>query len=270
MPMEKTKCALLDTDFISKLHITRKDDENRLIDRVLELQDYRFMCHEQITVELGRHNTSAKDWLKEKIDREIIQKFTDKQLIEELRQVYGKNAIPMYLHYLRNACNLFDSTFYGNYYAGLEQIRDISDDIFVTEIAKCDLAVGCDNNLGEIKTYTLQQVMQNREDIRVYVFYSDDRKARVGLAYGGGISSISALSAFYVLKERLGIEKEEAKVYFDSWMQYHQIKNQTSFRVHRATKEQQLMKMDGYEIFDRIYDGTVGVARDGDLLLRSL
>ena len=44
--MEKTKCALLDTDFISKLHITRKDDENRLIERVLELQEsywrYRF------------------------------------------------------------------------------------------------------------------------------------------------------------------------------------------------------------------------------------
>ena len=36
--------------------------------------------------------------MKEKIDREIIQKFTDKKLIEELRQVYGKNAIPMYLH----------------------------------------------------------------------------------------------------------------------------------------------------------------------------
>ena len=62
--MEKTKCALLDTDFISKLHITRKDDENRLIERILELQDYQFVCHEQITIELGRHNASAKDWLK--------------------------------------------------------------------------------------------------------------------------------------------------------------------------------------------------------------
>ena len=40
------------------------------------------------------------------------------------------------------------------------------------------------------------------------------------------------------------------------------------FKVHKATKEQQLMKMDGYEIFDRIYDGSIGVAKDGDLLLR--
>ncbi|MCI8375528.1 MAG: hypothetical protein HFI29_08840 [Lachnospiraceae bacterium] len=52
--MGKTKCALLDTDFISKLHIIRKDDENRLIDRVLELPGYQFVCHEQIAIELGR------------------------------------------------------------------------------------------------------------------------------------------------------------------------------------------------------------------------
>lgn len=270
MPMEKTKCALLDTDFISKLHITRKDDENRLIERVLELQDYQFACHEQITIELGRHNASAKDWLKGRIEEGSIQKFSDRKLIEELRQFYGKNAISMYLHYLNNACNLFDSNFYGEYYASLEQISEVSDDVFASEIANCDLAVGCDNNLGEIKTYLLQQVMQNREDIRLYAFYSDDRKARAGLTYGGGVPSVSALAAFYVLKERLGIEKAEAKEYFDSWMQYHQKTNQTSFKVHKATKEQQLMKMDGYEIFDKIYDGTMRVARDGDLLLRSM
>ena len=144
----------------------------------------------------------------------------------------------------------------------------LSDDDFAKEIEACDLAVGCDNNLGEIKTYLLQQVLQNREDIQLYVFYSDDRKARAGLTNAGGIPSISALSAFYVLKVRLGLEKAEAKVYFDSWMRFHQSSNQTSFKVRKATKEQQLMKMDGYEIFDRIYDGSIGVAKDGDLLLR--
>lgn len=268
MPMGKTKCALLDTDFISKLHITRKDDQNRLIDRILELPGYQFVCHEQITIELGRHNATAKDWLKGRIVEGNIQKFSDKKLIEELRNLYGKNAISMYLYYLETACSLFSSSFYKVHYAELEQKLGMSDDDFAKEIATCDLAVGCDNNLGEIKTYLLQQVLQNREDIQLYVFYSDDRKARAGLTYAGGIPSISALSAFYVLKVRLGMEKAEAKIYFDSWMKLHQSSNQTSFKVHRATKEQQLMKMDGYEIFDRIYDGTIGVAKDGDLLLR--
>ncbi len=266
--MGKTKCALLDTDFISKLHITRKDDQNRLIDRILEIPGYQFVCHEQITIELGRHNTSAKDWLKDRIEESRIQKFSDKKLIEELRGLYGKNAISVYLYYLETACSLFSSSFYKEYYSELEQKQGLSDDNFVKEIAACDLAVGCDNNLGEIKTYLLQQVLQNREDIQLYVFYSDDRKARAGLTYAGGIPSISALSAFYVLKVRLGMEKSEAKIYFDSWMRLHQNSNQTSFKVHKATKEQQLMKMDGYEIFDRIYDGSIGVAKDGDLLLR--
>lgn len=77
--MGKIKCALLDTDFISKLHITRKDDQNRLIDRILELPGYQFVCHEQITIELGRHNASAKDWLKDRIEEGSIQKFSDKK-----------------------------------------------------------------------------------------------------------------------------------------------------------------------------------------------
>ena len=77
--MGKTKCALLDTDFISKLHITRKDNQNRLIDRILELPSYQFVCHKQITIELGRHNTSAKDWLKDRIEEGSIHKFSDKK-----------------------------------------------------------------------------------------------------------------------------------------------------------------------------------------------
>lgn len=268
--MEKTKCALLDTDFLSKLYSTRKDDGNRLIDRVLELPGYQFVCHEQIILELGRHNTSAKDWLKNHIDEGSIQKFTDKKLIEELRLFFGRNGISMYLHYLNNACTLFDSNFYEKYYAGLEQNNELSDDEFAAEIANCDAAIGRDNNLGEIKTFLLQQILQIREEIQLYVFYSDDRKARVGLAYAGGVPGVSALSMFFVLKEKLKIDKTEAKVYFDSWMQLHKNNGQTSFKVHKATKEQQLMKMEGYEIFDRIYDDSIGVAMDGDLLLRDI
>ena len=46
--MTKEKYALLDTDFISKTHLIRKDDQNKMIDRVWELPEYRFYCHEQI------------------------------------------------------------------------------------------------------------------------------------------------------------------------------------------------------------------------------
>ena len=35
--MTKEKYALLDTDFISKTHLIRKDDQNKMIDRIMEM-----------------------------------------------------------------------------------------------------------------------------------------------------------------------------------------------------------------------------------------
>jgi hypothetical protein len=32
--------AILDTDFISKTHLIRKDDQNKMIDRIMEMQGY--------------------------------------------------------------------------------------------------------------------------------------------------------------------------------------------------------------------------------------
>lgn len=215
--MIEKKYALLDTDFISKLHITRKDDQNRLIDKILELPGYQFLCHEQITFELERHNTTAIDWLQRKIADGVIQKYSDAD--------------------------------------------------FIIKIANCDENVGNDNNLGEIKTYLLQQILQTQEEIKLYVFCSDDKNARDGLAYGGGIPCISALSSFYILKRKLGMERDEARLYFDSWMQYHQMYKQVDFKVHKDTKEMQLIKMNGYEIFDRIYDGTLTIMKNGNLKL---
>ena len=55
--MANEKYALLDTDFISKMHLIRKDDQNKLIDKIMVMPNYTFYCHEQISVELLRHNT---------------------------------------------------------------------------------------------------------------------------------------------------------------------------------------------------------------------
>lgn len=168
-----------------------------------------------------------------------------------------------------NAAVMDEDNFYAQYYASLEQYTERSEEDFFVEIARCDTAIGCDNNLGEIKTYLLQQVLQNREDIQLYIFCSDDKKARIGMANVGGIFCISAISSFYVLKEKLRMERSEAKLYFDSWMQFHQSKGQTSFKVHSDTKEMQVIKMDGYEIFDRIYNGTMTILKNGNLKIRN-
>ncbi len=38
--MGEGKYALLDTDFISKAHLIRKDDSNKLIDKIINLPNY--------------------------------------------------------------------------------------------------------------------------------------------------------------------------------------------------------------------------------------
>lgn len=56
--MANEKYALLDTDFISKTHLIRRDDQNRLIDKIMEIPNYTFYCHKQISIELLRHNVA--------------------------------------------------------------------------------------------------------------------------------------------------------------------------------------------------------------------
>ena len=40
--MANEKYALLDTDFISKMHLIRKDDRNKLIDKIMAMPNYTF------------------------------------------------------------------------------------------------------------------------------------------------------------------------------------------------------------------------------------
>jgi len=83
--MTKEKYALLDTDFISKTHLIRKDDQNKMIDRVMELPEYRFYCHEQIRTELARHDIGdSSEWLETKISDGSVHCISDEEIIDEL------------------------------------------------------------------------------------------------------------------------------------------------------------------------------------------
>ena len=92
----KEKYALLDTDFISKTHIIRKDEQNKLIDRITEMPGYRFYCHEQIMTELLRHNIAGSpEWLEKKISSGLVHCFTDEEIIADLKEIYSNSALAM-------------------------------------------------------------------------------------------------------------------------------------------------------------------------------
>lgn len=136
--MTNEKYALLDTDFISKMHLIRKDEENHLIDRIMEMPNYHFYCHVQVRIELERHNIAGEpEWLEKALDE--------------------------------------------------------------------------GQNLGELKTYVLFQMLYLKYGEKIYVFCSDDRNARNGIVSIGGARCISVLSSFLRLQKECNFKKERGR-----------------------------------------------------------
>lgn len=56
--MSKNRCALLDTDFISKLYATKIDDSERFIQRIICIDTFHFVCHFQTIKEINNYDSS--------------------------------------------------------------------------------------------------------------------------------------------------------------------------------------------------------------------
>ena len=85
--MANEKYALLDTDFISKMHLIRKDDHNKLIDKIMAMPGYCFYCHKQIQVEIMRHNIAgAPEWFQSKIESKSICMYDDEMILDDYQE----------------------------------------------------------------------------------------------------------------------------------------------------------------------------------------
>ena len=261
---EINRCALLDTDFISKLYITKASDSDRLIYRILSIADFHFVCHKQTSIELARHNQWASKWLDE---TSPVTVYTDRALIQLMGSTFGAAAYGSYVNMLHRSCDIFAQAFFDTYYTPLEQY--VTDawgnydlDEFVALIDACDAVIGEDNNLGEIKLYTMAQILERSGTEELYIFCSDDRKARYALSGQADMDCVSALASFYLLKKYLDMKKEDAQVFFDSWMLFHKGTNQERFQVYNASGHQ-LEKLLGQDIFDMLYNDELYLMKDG-------
>lgn len=172
--------ALLDTDFISKTHSVQDDGGNHLIDRVMELPEYEFFCHAQIVTELNRYNADTPIWLSEKIGAQKIKSYTDQEILESLSLVRGPLACATYTQMLKLACDAFSRDYFSEHYRALEDAdyATISTEDYLKELQLLDIEVGKKNNLGEIKSFVLLQVLSVMLGEQIYVFCSDDKNAR--------------------------------------------------------------------------------------------
>ena len=264
--MEKKKIALLDTDFIFKTHISQSTTDH-LIDQVLLLPGYDFYCHSQIATELGRHTTDALQWLQNKIQTQQICCHTDEMILDELEKIYGNACCNWYAQFLKEACDAFGDDHFTNYYGALQDLdyASISRAEFLAELNTADNNVGRQNSLGEIKTYVLLQMLNILNGEQIYMFCSDDQRARIGITQFDNVRCISVLSAFLKLKNEIGLAKDLAEPYRNSWLAFCAAHKQTTFKVLVPNAKRTFCKVPCAQVLDEIYDDKFVTLGDGFL-----
>lgn len=268
--MERKKYALLDTDFLYKAHLARNTANHTLAELVLNFDDYDFFCHEMIKEELTKHeiNPDPNPWLKEKIKVGRIKLYSDRDIVNELSKIYGAAATFVYISLLKISCDTFNTGFFKEYYGSLEYTENVTNmDCFLTAMKECDEKIPHQNGLGEKKTYVLVQMMQILYNEQVYVFCSDDFKARQSIAgLTKPINCISILGVFYKLM-KMGHDKAEMQEYYNQLSAF--LKNQREYRVWSLSGHQRI-KVPVAQVLDDIYEGRFQLLRNGDLQYRSL
>jgi hypothetical protein len=263
--------AILDTDFISKLHETTNGEKQTLIDKVLELP-YSFCCHRKTGEELQKHLPWAEPWLTEKSESSIIHIYSDPELITLLsKNAFSgnlSNALLLYRQFLHDSCEIFSRHFYETHYQKLETLtKNPTIEQITAALNSDDSSVERGKNLGEIKSCTMMKIFAWLEESPIFQFFSDDFSARRSMIQDPRTPSnmycISAIGVFYVLKEKQLLQKPQAKEFFDSWMKFHARTNQTKFKIQGSKKGSQLEKVEGYTIFEGIYSEIFELGRDG-------
>lgn len=258
--MAKEKYALLDTDFISKTHLIRKDEQNKMNDRVMEMQGYRFFCHEQIRTELKRHNIgNSPEWLEARI--------SDEQILDELHSIYSNSAEAMYVSMLKTGCEAYKKGYFEENFTRVQSLdcQSISKESFLQKLKEDCEEIGAGKNLGELKSYVLLQMLSVKFGEQIYVFCSDDKNARSGIISLGGARCISILSAFMRLDKEGILHREAAEPYIQSYLNECRKHNQTTFKVHDTSKQMRMCKIPCEEVIEKMYAGELELLQNGNL-----
>ncbi len=264
--MDKNKkYALLDTDFIYKCHLARNAENHTLAELVLNFEDYEFFCHEMVREELARReiDPDPNPWLGSKVDEGKIRLYSDRDIVSELSKIYGEFATLTYISLLQISCETFNKGFFDQYYGALQDVKNITDiEYFLATLKECDSKIPHQNGLGEKKTYVLIQMLEIFYNEQVYVFCSDDFKARQSIAsLRKPIKCISILGIFYKLM-KMGHDKSEMEVYYTRLSAF--LKNQTVYKVWSLTGHQRI-KVPIIQLLEDIYDEKFQLLGNGDL-----
>ncbi len=267
------KYALLDTDFISKTYAVRIDDDNHLIDRVLEMPGYSFVCHEQTEEELYRYNSLAPAWLEKKIKNGNIDRYTDERILSEMSGVFARIAPYQFTNMLRTACDAFDSAYFSEHYADLENLNytELSIKDYLTKLHTLDSRIGQGKNLGEIKAYVLLQWLSIQYGEQLFYFCSDDKDARNGIlaVEDLDVRCITLVSIYQRLHVECSCTEETEKTYIDAVHRFFNESGQENIRVIEAGKVGRFLRVPCEQVLKEIYEDKFEELANGFLKYRN-
>ncbi len=206
--------------------------------------------------EISKHdNVKAVPWINKAIKDGKVTLFTDKDIVTKLHDFMGVSGIQTYKSFLKVSCDSMSSTFYQEFYSLVESFNPVDGvDSFISTLQQCDTVVGSGNSLGERKAMVLLLWLQFFHPEKVYLFCSDDRRARTGLYSVTSVPCKSLMSVFWDMKMQ-GINKSDSYKYFYPYEQYMTQGGKTggNIRVFAATSNEP-KSIPCKQIFDEIFD----------------
>ncbi len=252
------KYALFDTDFISKTHTVRLDEENHLIDRILEMPEYIFYCHEQTIEELSRHNSHAPAWLEDRIKEGRIIKYTDEKIIDEMSAVYSGLSLERYVEMLKTACEAFGAGYFSEIYSEIKSLDclSITKGHFLKKMKAIEKGIGTGKHLGEIKCYVLLQWLNLQLGDQLYYFCSDDKDARDGIL---GIEDIKVrcitlVSSLLRIHIETGSDVSEMNPYIQALLGYFSAHDRETIRVVEASSVGRIERVACEQVLTEIFE----------------
>ena len=125
-----------------------------------------------------------------------------------------------------------------------------------------------DYNLGELKTFILIAALQFIYSKDVYIFCSDDVKARKCIVSIGNVRCISVLSSFLRLVKEVDFEKDEAIPFINSYLDMLHKGNQKNFKIQDANDYNKIYKVECDKVLKGIFDNEFIELKNGMLRYR--
>lgn len=266
MPVSN-RIALLDTDFISKsLEIT--DGSDSLFDVVLSLPGYHFFCHQCILDELRKHSVTAFEYVQRCIDRCLIIRFSDADIIKMLAEGReSRVAVNLYMSFLESACRFLGSDLFSRYDIVDSQIeKEISIEAFAASLHASDRTMERGSGLGEVKTFVLLQAIAFKTAAeQLYVFCSDDRDARKGAVNFHNAKCVNILSAFLWLRREKNWDATSAGPYIQSYVEFCRRYSQQTFYVLASESINTYLRVPCEKVLEEIFEDRFFLLNDGFL-----